>query len=448
MITKKLNIWWITALLLMPVDLYSQTTDPSSAYDEEDERSIRENPVIEGYGEDDIDISVPRYIKENRNHIILNGADWSKLRNALKQTDINPVNIVHIGDSHLQADIATGAIRDYLQYDYGNAGLCLVAPLRMSGTNEPRDYSISSPKSWTSAKLMKPNWDRTMGFTGTSISPVQPNSELIVSTSETDDYDPFSSITVFHNGQMFITGVENGDGDAIPFLATPSQNYTHIDITEETSRVKIQFESAGDLTVFGINLSGNRPGIFYHTIGNNGATYDTYNRIGDMGEGIKPLYPDLVIISLGTNEAFGRFDANVFKKSMNRLIGNITKDNPDAAILLVTPMECQRSVYQTVSKRTKAKGRGKKRRRTTSRRVRSYAKNNNILPIRNAILSYGKENHIAVYDWYEVAGGADASSNWISDGLFGRDRVHHTIKGYNLQGYLMYQALKEAFDRK
>ena len=95
----------------MPVDLYSQTTDPSSAYDEEDERSIRENPVIEGYGEDDIDISVPRYIKENRNHIILNGADWSKLRNALKQTDINPVNIVHIGDSHLQADIATGAIR-------------------------------------------------------------------------------------------------------------------------------------------------------------------------------------------------------------------------------------------------------------------------------------------------------------------------------------------------
>ena len=193
--------------------------------------------------------------------------------------------------------------------------------------------------------------------------------------------------------------------------------------------------------MFGATLSGDRPGLFYHAIGNNGAAYETYNRIGNMGAGISPLRPSLVIISLGTNEAFGRLDTGAFARSIDRLVNNIRAANPDALLLLTTPMECHKRVTKTRKVRVKNK---KGRYRTVTRTSRSYSVNPNIAPLRKAILDYGKDNGIAVYDWYDVAGGSGASSSWISNGLFANDRVHHTHKGYNLEGRLLYEALMDA----
>lgn len=115
--------------------------------------------------------------------------------------------------------------------------------------------------------------------------------------------------------------------------------------------------------------------------------------------------------------------------------------------LLVTPMECQRANYKTVTKRVPAKRRkGKRRTRTVTSRVKNYGVNTNILHLRNAMLNYADVHGIPVYDWYEVSGGDGASSDWISDGLYGKDRVHLTRDGYRLQGELLYKALKEALN--
>lgn len=432
----------LTILTASALIYFQPTCRAQSLESAGDDADVRENPVIDGIDEE-FDLTVPSFINQSKNVITLNGANWAPLKRAIALSETVPFSIVHIGDSHLQADFATGAVRDYLQYDHGNAGRGLITPLKMSGTNQPQDYSFSGDGSWNSVKLMGNNWKRTMGFTGTSITPTKNISSFTVSTSERDDYDPFTSITIFHKGQFFVTSIEGINGQKIPFISRPSKDYTHIQLTREVTSAKINFESAGDLTLFGVSLSGNRPGIFYHTIGNNGATYDTYNRIGNVGEGISPLSPNLVIISLGTNEAFGRLSTTMLRKAIDRLVQNIRKDNPSAEILLVTPMECQRSTYTTVTKKSKKKSR---RRRATTQKVKGYKVNDNIAPIRQTILEYGKENHIAVYDWYEVAGGKDASSKWISDGLYSHDRVHHSYKGYNLQGFLLYQALKNALE--
>lgn len=390
------------------------------------EKEIRENPEID-FDDYEVINEIPSYIKLKANKINFNGADWSSLRTLLQHSSEFPVSIVHIGDSHLQADIATSVVRENLQFDNGNAGRGLIAPLRLSGTNEPLDYAFTSTQAWDAVKLMNSSWPRTVGFTGTSITPVVNSSNFLVSTSDKEDYNPFSAITVFHNGQFYVTGVDDADGNHIPFVATPSKDYTEIVLTQDVNAARIYFDSAGDLTLFGASLSGQRPGVFYHVIGNNGATFATYNRIGNVGEGISALNPALVIISLGTNEAFGIVDKKRFTESVDHLVKNIKAANPEAKILMVTPMECQRS------QRTKG---GK-----------SFYPNQNIPTVRDAILSYAKHNHIAVYDWYNVAGGNNASEKWISDGLFSRDRVHHSFKGYSLQGELMYLALRAAFEQ-
>lgn len=428
-----------------PEEIVEETEEVTESDDEHD-LSVRINPVTIPGEADDIDIPVPFFIHSNANHIIYNGADWSKLREAFISSNSSPVSIVHIGDSHIQADISTGTTRELLQYDFGNAGRGLIAPLKISGTNEPRDYVFQSRNSWNPVKLMSPSWRQTVGFTGTSIRPSSNTSEFTLGTVDTDDYNPFTSATIFHNGKFTIKEVTTPEGNPIDYRAIPSRDYTQIIMASGATKINVKFTSAGDLTVFGASLSGDRPGVFYHAIGNNGATYDTYNRIGTVGTGILPLRPNLIILSLGTNEAFGKFDSNSFTRSIDCLVKNVRAANPEALILLTTPMECHRSVTTTKKVRVRNKARkGKKATyRTVNKSTKSYAVNRNIAPIRQAIMNYGKENGIAVYDWYEVAGGTGASAHWITNGLFAKDRVHHTQQGYNLEGRLVYDAIMDA----
>src|SRR5512133_267315 len=67
----------------------------------------------------------------------------------LENGETNQVSILHIGDSHIQADFLTREIRKNLQLRFGNAGRGLVFPLRVAGTNEPNDYRSSTNDNWT-----------------------------------------------------------------------------------------------------------------------------------------------------------------------------------------------------------------------------------------------------------------------------------------------------------
>lgn len=440
-----IKITSLIVALLAAMPLVAQTALPDSVTDavDPDDEAIRTG-LVEIPGEaDDIDIAIPTFIHRNSNRINLNGADWSQLKQSFRQSNVKPVSVVLIGDSHIQADVSSAVTRELLQYDFGNAGRGMIAPLKMSGTNQPSDYTFQSRDAWNTVKLMSATWKQTVGFNGTSIHPVRPTGSFTIATSDRDDYNPFTSLTIFHNGKMTIQSVTATGGGDVHFRAIPSRDYTQILMSSPQTSVDIRFSSAGDLTIFGASLSSGTPGVFYHAIGNNGAAYDTYNRIGNVGSGLSHLSPQLVIISLGTNEAFGKLDLQGFNASVDRLVNNIRASNPKAQILLTTPMECHKSV--TTYKKVRVKRKGKKGGYTTvNKKVKSYTVCANIAPLRDAIIRYGAKKGIAVYDWYEVAGGRGASNTWINGGYFAADRVHHSRKGYVLEGRLVYEALLDA----
>jgi hypothetical protein len=64
--------------------------------------------------------------------------------------------------------------------------------------------------------------------------------------------------------------------------------------------------------------------------------------------------------------------------------------------------------------------------------------------MRNVILKYGADKQIAVYDFYDVAGGAGSSAKWLQNRLLSSDRIHRTWAGYALEGELLYHALSDA----
>lgn len=81
-------------------------------------------------------------------------------------------------------------------------------------------------------------------------------------------------------------------------------------------------------------------------------------------------------------------------------------------------------------------------------RTKGYQINAKVKEERDVILKYGRDKHIATFDWYTVAGGDGASRRWIDADLFSRDRVHHSVKGYRLQGRMLYEAVTRALNHK
>ena len=84
----------------------------------------------------------------------------------LKKTGTGVVNIVHIGDSHIQADYLSGFVRTSLQQYFGNAGRGLVFPYQLAQSNAPADVASSSNTTWQYNRLAHPEIPIAAGVSG------------------------------------------------------------------------------------------------------------------------------------------------------------------------------------------------------------------------------------------------------------------------------------------
>lgn len=157
------------------------------------------------------------------------------------------------------------------------------------------------------------------------------------------------------------------------------------------------------------------PTINVECIGINGATYTTYLNNSRLTQRLQRLAPQLVIISLGTNEAYGRYSS--LTGNIESLLYIIKRACPGVKFLLTTPLETQKW------------------------RSRGYTIQSGIAEVRDIIVNYGKIHHIAVWDFYRVGGGAGASYKWHTAGFMSGDRIHLTSVGYHVQGELLAKAL-------
>lgn len=419
----------IAALLLaLPFSARAQDCPADTS-----DAAVRVDPVLEDGAATAPDAPLPAYIDRRANRVILNGADWAPLRGRLAAAADSAVSVVHIGDSHLQADFATAVVRRRLQSVYGSNGRGLIIPFRLAGTNEPRDYVFTSPHAMVTSRLLKLPWPTDMPFTGIALSPVDRGAFSFRLRSP----EPFDALTFFTTAPgLRVSSVALPAGDTVPFSATSGRGTLRLDIPPSASELTVTLSAPRDLALGGVSLTRGSAGLAYHVIGNNGATFSTYSLIGGVGRGIASLDPGLVIISLGTNEAFGRTSSEAFRAAVHELVGEIRRANPRAALLLVTPAECHRRVTRRVRS-------GKRRR---ARRVTTYAVNDNVARLRRVLLDYGAEHSIPVYDWYAVAGGPGSAARWLADKNLGRDRIHLTASGYRLQGRLLAEALLHAFN--
>lgn len=167
----------------------------------------------------------------------------------------------------------------------------------------------------------------------------------------------------------------------------------------------------------GISRETGRDGVVYQVYGINGATAQRFSDERHVDE-IAALSPDLLIVSLGTNESVGAKYARMqHKNQLDQLMRMLAARCPSTPVLLTTPPGAYRRV------------RGR------------YQPNANVRLAAATITGYAEEKGYAWWDLYGVAGGDRACVNWWNNGLMQRDHLHFTKEGYWLMGDLLYSAI-------
>lgn len=180
-------------------------------------------------------------------------------------------------------------------------------------------------------------------------------------------------------------------------------------------------------------------GVYFSFIGKNGATSAHLNTKQYMAE-FSEKHPDLIIVSLGTNEAHGMgYNEAQHEKQLDAFFDNLQAACPDAAILLTTPPgDYLNTSY--VSYNSGSRSRRRARRVRTTKRINPMSSR-----CASFIADYGHGHHMAVWDLFSICGGEDvAQRNWTANNYMRPDRVHFQPDGYTIQGHMLGEALVRA----
>ena len=360
---------------------------------------------------------------------------------ALQQADSNVVSILHLGDSHIQAGtypVATGAA---LQKEFGNAGRGWVFPYNLAGTNGPDDYRWNSTTRWQTDKVIDRNKDHEPG-PGAIVITTGNNSPALYfnGRSENGLDDEVSKAQLFYdagstNGSVLAPGAEVNT-TPVPFEGTPTLSKATLEFPSTVQSFQARWENNGTapFLFYGAILQNGRNGILYHAIGINGAMFQHYTENPlTLTAQMQVLQPQLVIISLGTNEAYSGLGAAAITAQIDSAVHLLRQQQPDVPILLTTPPECMRTVRKAFRKKV-----GKKYK--TYYRVSHYA-NPAIAMVTQEIIDYCRDNGLACWNFNALNKAMKSSftAGWAPD------HIHFNARGYQLQGRLLYEALHQAY---
>ena len=388
-----------------------------------------------------IDTSVYKqytFIKHNLNKIENDSTSlaffYEKLYQ-LEQKQITRVNITHIGDSHIQADNLSGLVRQKMQLKFGNAGRGLIFPYRSAKSNEPGSYKTITNVAWDYKRNVFYEKPLPIGISGFTIETNDSLAEinLMVKDQPKLGYS-FTKFTLFHEkGQnnFDISICDDLNCERGMFKSTDKLTnafVSELKFEKPVRQIYLRNKCADTLNqkstrIYGMLLENDSTGVLYNMIGVNGAEYRHYVMSKYFTQQLSYLSSDLMIISLGTNEAYSAgFDKDLFYRSIDSLVLSIKAINPNVNFVISTPPDSYR--------RTK-KGR---------------VKNPDMKLARETVVDYCLKNNVAYWDLFEIMGGYGSMGKWYAMKLTVKDRVHFSGRGYQIQGDLFYNALMEGYE--
>ncbi|SEW00186.1 GDSL-type esterase/lipase family protein [Chitinophaga arvensicola] len=363
--------------------------------------------------------------------------------NSLAAADSNVVSILHLGDSHIQAGYFSMTTASLLQNQFGYAGRGYVFPYNLAGTNGPEDYRWNSTTRWSSERVVDRNKSDVLGPGAIVISSQNDAPTLSFAGKPDGSMDNnFRKVTLFYDAGNSNNTLVVPDATVTvtpaPFPGSPTLSKATLDFLQTSQSFQARWEGTGNgpFRFYGAIMENSRNGVLYHSVGINGAMYQQYNEFSNilLAE-METMKPQLVIISLGTNEAYGgRMDPLAFRDEIDKAVTLIREQNPSVNILLTTPPDCMRAVRKATRKKV-----GKKKYKTIYHTA--YYPNPYISMVTQQIMGYARQHGIACWNFNLV--NKTQSSKFA--GAWAPDHIHFNVRGYQVQGQLLYEALERSY---
>ena len=331
------------------------------------------------------------------------------------------INIVHIGDSHILGNYLTREVRERLQRAFGDAGRGLIFPYKLAGSNGPRDYLVETNARWNGASCQR-NLSATtpFGVSGFTLETSNPKGELTFRMRDTATSETrlFTKVTIFQHKTPLQYDVEVRDDisnqTAQIYIQDEYSRSYYFDrpVGQVTIAAKRSSNQQKLLTLDGVALENELSGVLFHAVGVNGAKFQDYVRSKYFAQQVAELQPDLIILSMGTNEAQGHTDAGFMYRTIRDLTESLLEQSPHALILLTTPADSY---------------------------LRGKGFNPNMTDMSSVIRKFAREKGYAMWDLFNFTGGPNSAVSWKSTGLLSSDSVHYSKAGYAAQGKLFRQ---------
>jgi len=379
------------------------------------------------------DINPYGMIDTSKNRIQVYGSQqkldriFSQLNN-LAVYGIGRVNILHIGDSHIQADYFSGQMRKHFSTMIlgGEASRGFVFPYTVAKTNNPSNYRVGYSGAWQICKNLERGKNCHLGLSGMSATTQTPNARVTI-TQPGGEYGVylFDKIKVFHkvDPSSFSIRVIT-DAKITQYHSDADAGYTEFTLDRSLDTLKLEFAQLLPSQTFfeldGISLETTDNGITYSATGVNGADVPAWLRCPQLGAQVKSLNCDIIIVSLGTNDGYNtHFNEDLFYENMDSLLSRLKTAEPNAILLLTTPGDSYR--YKTQLNRNTEK----------TQRV---------------LTKLAQKHACLLWDFYDIMGGQNSMLLWQRKGLSGADRLHYSKEGYLLQGDMLFSAFIKLYD--
>lgn len=336
---------------------------------------------------------------------------------------IDPVRIVHFGDSHTAADILTAAIRKRFQYEFGDGGPGYLVARNPFST--PRRGVVSGATSgWVIDGIGKgAGNDGSYGLAGISMTTYKSGESIWLQTACTN----FEVYYLRSPGGGTIDIKIDGSSDLDEPLSLDSDEpeagyWSYGRPGNSEHRLEIVTVKPGKVRILGIVAEqiAPKPGVSYDVLGINGARavrLTSWNQ-GLFLANIRERQPDLIIVAYGTNEVTDDdWSVDSYARMFSGILKKFHDAAPKASILVFGPPD----------------------------RADVPAAGSKMPQMIDAQRRAAKLAGAAFWCSYDAMGGAGSMNSWVSQGLGQGDHVHLTSAGYLKLGDMFYEAVSQAY---
>lgn len=264
-------------------------------------------------------------------------------RKALAGAKEKPVRILHLGDSHVAADLITSMTRDRLQREYGAGGRGFIHVDQLVGYGGRRE--TKGEGDWERDRIVdaKEKAGRPYGFSGVALESKKKGAKLTFRL-EPDE----TRVVVYYVPQAGAAEVvaKVGKAELGRFDASQGQTAAFDLPAKLGKKAELVLEAQGEKArIVGLSFESQKSGLYYDAIGPVGADAKVYLDLGreSFQAQLTAHDPALIVLMVGGNDALksrkGWTNLEQVEKDHRDLIQLLRTMAPNADCLLFGPMD-------------------------------------------------------------------------------------------------------------